>query len=326
MIPVISIIVPVYNVEKYLSQCIDSILAQAFIDFELLLVDDGSTDGSGRICDEYANKDARIQVFHKKNGGVSSARNIGLEHVQGEWITFVDSDDWLDLKYCQILWEEVQDVDLLFFSVSLHYKDGGKQIRYLGGKYCDDYDSIQEEILLLKSNQQKFEFFGYTWNKVFKASIIYEHKIRFLVNLSYREDEVFTTEYCRYIHSLKVLPVSLYNYRVLSTGLTARKKSSYELLLLAQSISESIPYFNNLSLIIYEYNRFLSFGLRAICLSDKKREKIKLIGYFNSYYKQCIKCRFPVRKLFQVLFGYPKWISVFLVFLYEKYLVFQTRI
>lgn len=114
MIPVISIIVPVYNVEKYLSQCIDSILAQAFIDFELLLVDDGSTDGSGRICDEYANKDARIQVFHKKNGGVSSARNIGLEHAQGEWITFVDSDDWLDLKYCQILWEEVQDVDCFF--------------------------------------------------------------------------------------------------------------------------------------------------------------------------------------------------------------------
>lgn len=97
--PKISVIVPVYNVQKYLSRCIDSILAQTFTDFELLLINDGSKDNSGKMCDEYAKKDTRIHVFHKENGGVSSARNLGLENVQGEWITFIDSDDYLNINF-----------------------------------------------------------------------------------------------------------------------------------------------------------------------------------------------------------------------------------
>ena len=92
---VISVIVPVYNAEKYLSRCIDSILVQRFNDLELLLIDDGSKDGSGKICDEFAEKDKRIKVFHKVNGGVSSARNYGLEKSNGEYVTFVDADDYL---------------------------------------------------------------------------------------------------------------------------------------------------------------------------------------------------------------------------------------
>lgn len=91
----ISVIVPVYNVEKYLSRCIDSIISQTFSDFELILVDDGSTDSSGKICDEYGKKDGRVKVIHKKNGGQSSARNAGIENSTGEYISFVDSDDWI---------------------------------------------------------------------------------------------------------------------------------------------------------------------------------------------------------------------------------------
>ena len=97
--PKITVIVPVYNTEKYLRRCVDSILAQTFTDFELLLIDDGSTDGSGAICDEYAKKDSRVRVFHKEIGGVSSARNLGLDKAYGEWISFVDSDDWIDVLF-----------------------------------------------------------------------------------------------------------------------------------------------------------------------------------------------------------------------------------
>lgn len=93
--PLISIIVPVYNVEGTLNRCIDSILNQTFSDWELFLIDDGCTDKSGKICDEYASKDGRIKVFHKENGGVSSARNVGLDNAKGEWITFCDSDDFV---------------------------------------------------------------------------------------------------------------------------------------------------------------------------------------------------------------------------------------
>ena len=98
--PKISVIVPVYNVEQYLPRCIDSILAQTFTDFELLLIDDGSTDNSGKICDEYAKKkDTKIRVWHKENGGVSSARNMGLDFAKGEYIQFIDSDDFIE-KIC----------------------------------------------------------------------------------------------------------------------------------------------------------------------------------------------------------------------------------
>lgn len=94
--PKISVIVPVYNAEKHLRRCVDSILAQRYTDFELLLIDDGSTDGSGRICDDYAKTTGdKIQVFHKPNGGVSSARNLGLENSHGEWVTFCDADDFV---------------------------------------------------------------------------------------------------------------------------------------------------------------------------------------------------------------------------------------
>lgn len=92
--PKVSVIVPVYNAGKYLHRCIGSIMAQTYTDFELLLVDDGSTDGSGKICDEYAQKDSRIRVFHKENGGAASARNVGLDNACGEWIAYIDGDDW----------------------------------------------------------------------------------------------------------------------------------------------------------------------------------------------------------------------------------------
>lgn len=92
--PKISVIVPVYNVEKYLTRCIDSILTQTFTDYELLLIDDGSSDNSGKICDEYAKNDKRIRVFHKTNGGVSSARNTGIQEAKGDWLIFMDADDY----------------------------------------------------------------------------------------------------------------------------------------------------------------------------------------------------------------------------------------
>ena len=105
--PLISVIVPVYKVELYLSRCIDSILAQTFTDFELILVDDGSPDNCGRICDEYAQKDKRLHVIHKENGGLSSARNAGIDWVfansDSQWLTFIDSDDWIHPQYLELL-------------------------------------------------------------------------------------------------------------------------------------------------------------------------------------------------------------------------------
>ena len=101
--PFISIVVPVYNVERYLPRCIESILRQTYTNFELILVDDGTPDRSGIICDRYAERDSRIRVIHKENGGVSTARNTGIDAAKGEWITFVDSDDWVSDEYLKTL-------------------------------------------------------------------------------------------------------------------------------------------------------------------------------------------------------------------------------
>ena len=105
--PKISVIVPVYNVEPYLRLCVNSILNQTFTDFELLLIDDGSTDYSGEICDEYASMDSRVKVFHTTNRGVSAARNLGINKASAEWITFVDSDDWME-KGCLLILQVIQ--------------------------------------------------------------------------------------------------------------------------------------------------------------------------------------------------------------------------
>ena len=113
-LPHISIIIPVYNTESYLARCVDSILSQSFIDFELLLIDDGSTDGSGVICDAFADQDGRVRVFHKENGGVGSARNLGIDNAQGEWLYFVDSDDELMPDGLQVLVDGIsEEVDMV---------------------------------------------------------------------------------------------------------------------------------------------------------------------------------------------------------------------
>ena len=120
----VSCIIPVYNTEKYLPRCIESVLAQTFVDWEMLLIDDGSTDASGSICDEYAAKDERIRVFHKENGGISSARNVGLNYAQGEWIFFVDSDDSLPKTSLESLLSRSSDANIIV---------GGFFFRFLGG-------------------------------------------------------------------------------------------------------------------------------------------------------------------------------------------------
>lgn len=119
--PVISIIVPVYNAEKYIRKCVNSILTQTFVDFEVLLIDDGSVDDSGRICDEYSLKDKRVKVFHKINGGVSSARNLGLDNCRGRWVSFIDADDYISPDFFDCDYSNA--VDVIQKSYSIIYED-----------------------------------------------------------------------------------------------------------------------------------------------------------------------------------------------------------
>lgn len=198
----ISVIVPVYNTEHYLSVCIDSILSQTYADIELLLVDDGSTDGSGTICDEYAAKDNRIRVFHKENGGVSSARNLGLDQAQGEYIHFVDSDDIVLQGSYQYLSEVAHSYspDVIYFGLINDASDNNALI-VNDGKF---YDSIKD---FVKQHYIRVSL----CIKIIKRQSIEAHKTRF-EPIAYSEDTVFNWDLLRYIGSIFHTSSILYSY------------------------------------------------------------------------------------------------------------------
>ena len=216
--PKISVIVPVYNTEQYLPRCIDSILAQTFTDFELLLIDDGSKDGSDKICDEYSAKDSRIRVFHKENGGVSSARNLGLDNARGEWIIFVDSDDWIEYNCINSCTSITQDYPLVDI------------IRY---GYYEEKISEPSQIILCKENglvssiTSFFEmcdiycYWGFIWNTVFRKELIGE--LRFDEDICYCEDHIFTYKYMTKCRSMFFVSLPLYHYQTFSDGLSRIK-------------------------------------------------------------------------------------------------------
>lgn len=284
--PFVSIIVPVYNVEIFLSKCIESILNQSFGDFELILVNDGSLDNSGKICDEYSLKDSRIKVYHKENGGVSSARNLGINEAKGKWISFVDADDWIEQDYCATLWNKSNEADLIYFTSRHYYIDGSQKITLPKECISNSRLDIEKNILYLKSNDVSYEFFGFTWNKFFKLSIIKKHNIKFIEGLSVREDEIFTSTYCRYIKILSILPLVLYNYRVLNSGLTARKKTYQELLLLSEKINEEIIYYQLPDLISFETQRVVNYHYMAMDSTKSIKEIYKIFIRLNKYTKK----------------------------------------
>lgn len=220
--PKISVIVPVYNVEKYLHRCVDSILAQTFTDFEVLLIDDGSTDKSGKICDDYGNLDKRVRVFHKANGGVSSARNLGLDNVCGEWVYFVDSDDFLDSNHLQNYAEALNDVDLVYQGYKLVDERTGEVLQRKMMPTCEA-DSVDSSMDILEKLFKKGNFFGPTWSKIFRVSIIQEHGIRFYESIDLREDEIFTFCFCKYLVKVRVLSTDTYNYQFTPNSLMRRQ-------------------------------------------------------------------------------------------------------
>ena len=201
--PKISVIVPVYKAENYLHRCVDSLLVQTFQDFEILLIDDGSPDRSGKICDEYARKDKRIRVFHKENGGVSSARNLGLDHARGEWIIFSDADDYFLLNNAfALLLKCTEDarVDLVLAD-ALVLQDGRYRI-LLGLRDCVQRNDIHDI--------KHFALWGY----LFSAKIIQDNQIRFVDGLAYSEDRIFIYHFARYTQKIAYNKEPVYVYRI----------------------------------------------------------------------------------------------------------------
>lgn len=200
-----SIIVPVYNVENELNRCIDSILIQSEEDFELILVDDGSTDRSGQICNDYGKKDRRIKVIHKSNGGVSSARNLGLDIANGDYIVFVDSDDYVTEDYLKKLYNP--NVDMVLCGIK-HVQVNRENCIILDNKLYGVFN-INEEIInqIIES-----KYINTVYSKMYHNDIIKKNNIRFMEDMVMGEDTIFIIDYMKYINNMEVKRDVIYNY------------------------------------------------------------------------------------------------------------------
>lgn len=211
--PLVSIIVPVYKVEKYLHRCIDSILAQTYKNFELILVEDGSPDNCGKICDEYAQKDKRIIVIHQNNQGVSKARQIGIERAKGEYVIQFDSDDWIESNYLKELYDTAKktDADLILCDIYIntrHRQEYSKQ----------GYPNITAKLLLNAIINQRLH--GSLTNKLIRTSCIKEHNIQIPESLILSEDLYFCCALLRHNISVAYLPKAYYHYIIHENSLT----------------------------------------------------------------------------------------------------------
>lgn len=299
----ISIVIPVYNASKYLSKCLDSVINQSYSNIEIVLVDDGSRDNSGNICDEYSNKDKRIKVIHKENGGVSSARNTGIDNATGNYVTFIDSDDIIHPDYVKKLVANLTDNNLSVCHIEYFKNDV-------------NFSSTFDETIELNKNEFinlcKMTLLNTPCCKLYNLDVIKKNKIYFDNSLSLGEDLLFNLEYLKFIEKITIINQKLYYYRkddnnTLSTSYNPKMLEIQSLL-----FNKYTDFFNGdlnkEQLRIFDSYRFST--VRIIIENEFRNKKIsfweryintrKLLN--NDIMKDMIKkIRYPERRVFYFL-------------------------
>lgn len=279
--PIFSIIVPIYKVEQYLPKCIDSILNQSFTNFELLLIDDGSPDFSGKICDKYAQKDSRIRVFHKENEGVSSARNFGIDNAIGEYFWFIDSDDWIDQHSLEIIVSHIKK-DILQIGFSNFTDNRMEQIHI---PFYNDHDNY-------KTYYNKKIYKPCLWSFIIKKSLINSYNIRFSNHIKIAEDQEFILKCILVSDNIACISNNLYFYRIRDNS-TMRSSTKYtnnkDNILVTSNIYEFISS-NHIDKKSYKYKLISEccVNLTKCFLNNtlKNRTKKYELELFNRIYKQ----------------------------------------
>lgn len=295
--PLISIIIPAYNVEQYLTACLSSIEQQTYQNFEVILIDDGSIDSTGVICDTVATKDDRFKVIHQKNQGVSVARNKGIEEARGEYIAFIDSDDKITPEY------------LSSFSLKNDIEIQGHVIYE---------NNIQRNVIYSKRKVQKDvakvfclgPFNSAVWGKIFKTSIIKDNKIVFPVNLCFSEDTIFLLQYIKHCKTLAVFDAAEYIYIKHSGSLTNKKYPMNDMMVKEKMIVESYK------LLFPEY-KFQKDFLREVSLS--------IISKYYFYYDLNKKEFINVGYLRYLADIYLNKLDKFILFIGMSYFAYYVR-
>ena len=262
MRPMVSIIVPIYNAEQYLRRCVDSILNQEYTDFEVFLVNDGSTDSSGDICEEYGNKDTRVIVIQKENTGVSDSRNLALDRARGKYLQFLDSDDWItpDATRLFVRAAEEYGCDMV---ISDFYRVVGERLSPKGDIEEEGVLTREEFAAHMMENPADF-YYGVLWNKLYRRDIVEEHKLRMDTDISWCEDFMFNLEYIRYAKVFYALHAPIYYY--------VKRKGS----LASQGINISKTVKMKLNVFEY-YNNFYKHVLEE---EDYEKNRLQVYRFF----------------------------------------------
>lgn len=311
----VSIIVPVYNVEKYLGKCLDSLIDQTYRNLQIILVDDGSGDSSGTICDRYAAQDNRIQVIHKKQSGVSAARNTGLEAVKGSYICFADSDDWSDEKMIETMYENMveEKAQISIIGYDMVWEDGRCQKKSDENAY---YVWNQREAIAQWMTQKIFK--GFMWDKMFAREIF--SGIRFLEDRSYMEDVAIGLDL--FARAEKVVYSGKIGYHYLQRQGSATNSGFQERELLGITEAEKMIRFSEEHQGIYDkeaYSRLLINVytiLERIVLTGSKKDKEripelkKVLREHREYLKGGVVNRYMQPFIKMVCAGVPPSITI----------------
>ena len=262
MQPMVSIIVPIYNAEQYLRRCVDSILNQEYTDFELLLVNDGSTDASGDICEEYGDQDPRVIVIQKENTGVSDSRNRALDRARGKYLQFLDSDDWItpDATRLFVRAAEEYGCDMV---ISDFYRVVGERLSTKGDIEEEGVLTREEFAAHMMENPADF-YYGVLWNKLYRRDIVEEHNLRMDTDINWCEDFMFNLEYIRYAKVFYALHAPIYYY--------VKRKGS----LASQGINISKTVKMKLNVFEY-YNNFYKHVLEE---EDYEKNRLQVYRFF----------------------------------------------
>lgn len=285
---IISIIIPVYNTEKYLSRCIDSVLSQSWTDIEVILVNDGSIDYSGNICDKYAALDHRVKVIHIKNQGVCHARNIGLYKAKGDYVLFVDSDDWIDTNMCGTLIDMIQNNNADMSTCGYKIEDENGNIIYeIKERYnyvLNKWDSL---ITLFKPRDYKYK--GNMCDKLFLREKIVKNELSFNEKIFYNEDRLFIYNYMLVSNKVAYTTIPYYHYiqhknsAMNSMSQTYNKKQLTFMDAFDQMISQfyQLP-FKVRKYIVFDY---LTTGMNFLVLNNKNISKRLIISKWTNMFR-----------------------------------------
>lgn len=308
MRPKISVIVPCYNVEQYLDRCMSSILNQTLKNIEIIMIDDGSPDRCPKMCDNYSKLDHRVKVIHKKNGGLGYARNSGIEIAKGEYLAFVDSDDFIELDMYEKLYSEAikNDADIIFSNCKF-YKKGVSEVRY--DVYHDEKfvgDEVKQFLLdyiaPLPEYNHDVKYMMSVWHAIYRSSVVCNHSIRFMSERNVvSEDILFNIDVLMQSNCVLYLKDALYNYclnpQSLAQNISILKNDKFYFLY--ECIENRIKFLKDFNYKLH-LQRFIIFSLRNILITDYKYCINK-----NIEWKSQIKRRLNSAFYVQVLTEYP---------------------